>query len=160
MNKFVEKIKQLPLPVKQWGLFAAWMGAFMLVGILLWGLTGNIRSQMMISSVNRVLARSDSPYRLDRQIGALGRPGRAMQLGSWFTLKNSSNRAVVFPLMAGPNVAAALALLSPEGKVESLVPLSINAVQLFDRLPPGAIQLYTRRVEDANALILPVEGGL
>jgi hypothetical protein len=162
MNKFIEKIKRLPLPVKQWGLFAAWMGAFMLAGILLWGLTGNIRSQVMMSSVNSLLARSDSPYRLDRQIGALGRPGRAMQMGSWFTLKNSSNRAVVFPLIAGTNIAAVLVLLSPEGKVESLVPLSINAAQLFERLPAGAIQLYIRRAEEAHALLgaLPGGGGL
>jgi hypothetical protein len=160
MNKFSEKIALLPLPVKEWGLFAAWIGGLVLTGILLWALTGSLRSQIMVTSVNKVLDRSDIPYRLDKTIGALGKPGRAMQLGPWFTLRNTGGRAVVFPLMAGPNAAATLALLSPEGKVESLIPLSTGAVQLFERLPAGAIQLYIRRAEEAHALLgaLPEEG--
>jgi hypothetical protein len=151
MNSFNKKIALLPPSVKQWGLFAAWIGGLVLTGILFWGLTGSLRSQIMVSSVNKVLDRSNSPYRLDRAVGALGKPGRAMQLGSWFTLRNTGGRAVVFPLMTGPNAAAAMALLSPEGKVESLVPLSTSAVQLFERLPAGVIQLYIRRAEEAYA---------
>jgi hypothetical protein len=153
MNRFREKIASLPLAVKQWGIFAAWIGGLVLFGILIWGLTGPLRSQVLTMSVNKILDRSGNPYRLDRAIGALGKPGRAMQLGSWFTLRDTGGRAVVFPLMAGPNAAAVMALLSPEGKVESLVPLSTSAVQLFERLPAEAIQLYIRRAEAANALL-------
>jgi hypothetical protein len=161
MGKFSEKIALLPLPVKEWGLFAAWIGGLVLAGILLWGLTGSLRSQIVLTSANKVLDRSGIPYRLDRAIGALGKPGRAMQLGSWFTLRNTGGLAVVFPLMAGPNTAAAMALLSPEGKVESLVPLSTGAAQLFERLPAGTVQLYIRRAEEAYALlgVLPEGGG-
>ncbi|MDR2053436.1 MAG: hypothetical protein LBP80_08480 [Treponema sp.] len=162
MNRFKMlkgKIARLPLTVKQWGLFAAWIGGLVLVGILLWGLTGSLRSQLIAMSVNKVLDRSGIPHRLDRATGALGKPGRAMQLGSWFTLKNAGGRAVVFPLMSGPNTAAAMALLSPEGKVESLVPLSTGAVQVFERLPAGVAELYIRRAEEACALLgaLPEE---
>jgi hypothetical protein len=103
--------------------------------------------------VNKILDRSDIPYRLDRTIGALGKPGRAMQLGSWFTLRDTGGRAVVFPLITGPNAAAVAAFLSPEGKVESLVPLSTNAVQIFERLPARAVRLYIRRAEEAHALL-------
>jgi hypothetical protein len=159
MTRFSEKLALLPPPVKQWGFFAAWIGGLVLIGILLWGLTGSLRSQIIVTSANKVLDRSDIPYRLDKAIGALGKPGRAMQLGSWFTLRNNGGRAVVFPLMTGPNAAAALALLSREGKVESLIPLSTSAVQLFERLPAGVLQLYVRRAEEACALLgaLPEE---
>ncbi|MDR2785253.1 MAG: hypothetical protein LBB83_04985 [Treponema sp.] len=153
MNKFSKKIALLPLPVKHWGLFAAWIGGLVLTGILLWGLTGSLRSQIILTSVNKVLDRSGMPYRLEKTIGALGKPGRAMQLGSWFTLRDTGGLAVVFPLIAGPNTAAAMALLSREGKVESLVPLSTNAVQLFERLPAAVVQLYIRRAEEAYALL-------
>ncbi|MDR1411230.1 MAG: hypothetical protein LBI91_03380 [Spirochaetaceae bacterium] len=161
MNKFVKRIAQLPLPVKQWGLFAAWVGGLVLAGVLLWGLTGSLRSRIVLVSVNRVLDRSGIPYRLEGPISALGKPGRAMQLGSWFTLRNAGGRAVVFPLMAGPNTASALALFSPEGKLESLIPLGTNAVQLFERFPAAVIQLYARRAEEANSLLgaLPEGGG-
>ena len=159
MNKFSEKIALLPLPVKQWGFFAAWIGGLVLTGILFWGLTGSLRAQIMVISANKVLDRSGIPHRLDKTIDTLGKPGRATQLGSWFTLRNTGGRAVVFPLMAGPNAAAVMALLSPEGKVESLVPLSTGAVQLFERLPAGVVQLYIRRAEEAYALLgaLPEE---
>jgi hypothetical protein len=161
MNKLSEKIALLPLPVKQWGFFAAWIGGLVLIGILLWGLTGSLRSQIIVASANKVLERSDVPYRLDKAIGTLGKPGRATQLGSWFTLRNNDGRAVVFPLMTGPNAAAALALLSREGKVESLIPLSTGAVQLFERLPAEVVQIYVRRAEEACTLLgaLPEEEG-
>jgi hypothetical protein len=156
MNKFSEKIALLPLPVKQWGFFAVWIGGLILTGILLWGLTGSLRSQIVAASANKVLERSGISHRLDKATGALGKPGRAMQMGSWFTLRNAGGRAVVFPLMTGPNAAAAMALLSPEGKVESLVPLSTGAIQLFERLPAGVVQLYIRRAEEACALLGPL----
>jgi hypothetical protein len=163
MNKFSfnEKIAQLPRPVKDWGLFAAWIGGLVLIGILLWALTGSLRSQIMAASANKVLDRSGIPYRLDRAISALGKPGRAMQLGSWFTLENTGGRAVVFPLIAGPNTAAAMALLSPEGKVELLVPLGTGSAQLFETLPAGTVQIYIRRAEEAHALlgVLPEKEG-
>jgi hypothetical protein len=169
MNRFItdklhrvsERIAMLPPPVKQWGFFAAWIGGLVLIGILLWGLTGSLRSQIMAASANKVLDRSGISYRLDKALGAKGKPGRAMQLGSWFTLRNNEGRAVVFPLITGPDTAAALALLSREGKVESLVPLSTSAVQLFERLPDEVLQLYVRRAEDACVLLgaLPEEEG-
>jgi hypothetical protein len=83
-----------------------------------------------------------------------------MQLGFWFTLRDAGGRAVVFPLMSGSDTAAALAFFSPEGKLESLVPLGTNAAQLFERFPDAVVRLYARRAEEANALLgaLP-EGG-
>jgi hypothetical protein len=159
LQKIKERIAAIPLPVKQWGFFAAWIGGLVLTGILLWGLTGSLRSQVMATAVNKVLDSSGIPYRLDKAAGAWGKPGRAMQLGSWFTLGNNGGRAVVFSLITGPNAAAAMALLSREGKVESLIPLSTSALQLFERLPDETLQLYVRRAEEACALLgtLPEE---
>jgi hypothetical protein len=152
VNELTERIVQIPLPVKQWGLFAAWIGGLILICSLLWGLTGSVRSRLVLTSANKALESSDIPHRLDKPVGAGGSPLRAARLGSWFTLRNTEGRAVVFSLMAGADTAAVLALLSPGGKVELFVPLSANAEQLFGRLPAGTVQLYIRRVEEAYAL--------
>jgi hypothetical protein len=155
VNKLLEKIARIPLPVRQWGLFAAWIGSLILIGCLLWGLTDSFRSRLVLTSANKALESSDIPYRLDKLIYTGGRPLQATRprLGSWFTLRDAEGKAVVFPLMAGTDTAAVLALLSPGGKVESFVPLSANAKQLFGRLPAGTVQLYIRRAEEACALL-------
>jgi hypothetical protein len=152
-NNVLEKVARIPLPVRQWGLFAAWIGGLILIGCLLWGLTDSFRSRLVLTSANKALESSDIPHRLDKLIHAREKPLQTARLGSWFTLRDTEGKAVVFPLIAGADTAAVLALLSPGGKVESFVPLGANAKQIFGRLPAGTVQLYIRRAEEACALL-------
>jgi len=153
MSSLRENLEKLPPPVRQWGLFAAWIAGLFLISILLWAFTQNLRSQIMLNAVNKALARSEIPYRLEAPLSPLGRPGRAMQLGSWFSLSGSDSWAVVFPLISGGTLSAMLAIASPEGIVELMAPLTLSAEQSFRELPEGTVRIYSRRIEESVDLL-------
>jgi hypothetical protein len=82
-----------------------------------------------------------------------------MQAGSWFTLVNSDDRAVVFPLMADGILSSFVAMVSPEGKVYSLLPLGTHAARLITRLPQGTVATYIHRIEESAVLLRSSGGG-
>jgi hypothetical protein len=153
MNLFRDKLEKIPPTVRQWGLFAAWLAGLLLVGVLFWALTGPLRSGVMLNAVNKALIRSQAPYRLEAPVSALGKPGRAMQLGAWYTVSGSGSLAVVFPLMSGGSLLAVLAVAAPDGTVESMTPLSLNAEQAFRELPEGTVRLYRNRIAESMKLL-------
>jgi hypothetical protein len=153
MSLLREKLEKIPPPVRQWGLFAAWLAGLLLVGVLFWALTGPLRSRVMLTAVNKALTRAEAPYRLEAPVPALGKPGRAMQLGAWFTVGGSGSLAVVFPLMSGGSLLAVLAVAAPDGTVELITPLSLSAEQAFRELPEGTVRLYRNRIGESVRLL-------
>ncbi|MDR2029586.1 MAG: hypothetical protein LBP93_08635 [Treponema sp.] len=139
--------------LKDTGFLLGWILGLILIGGLLWFFTQPLRTRLVIRSVNRVLASLDEPRRLDDAISPWGLPGQGPQLGSWYILAEADGRAVVFPMMNEGILASFIAILSPEGTVDALLPLSANAVRILERLPPGTVQTYKRRIEGSEALI-------
>jgi hypothetical protein len=145
---------------RQMGIFLGWVAGLFLVGALGWIFTQPVRTRMLIRSVNRVLADSGEDLRLDAPISPWGMPGRAMQGGSWFTTLDGEDRGIVFPIMSGGIMVSFLGIISPEGTLRSLIPLSRHAEKMWDRLPPEYLRIYVNRIEASYALILAAEGGL
>jgi hypothetical protein len=79
-------------------------------------------------------------------------------LGSWYTLAETEGRAVVFPMMSDGILASFIAILSPRGTVDVLLPLSVNSARILKRLPRGTIQTYIRRIEGSELFTAPGEG--
>jgi hypothetical protein len=144
-----ERLQNLPPPVKEWGVFAAWIGALLLVGTLAWALTGPVRSRVLIRQANRSLVRQDSIIRLDAPLSTLTVPGRISQIGFWFTLLDSEKHGVVFSIMSGSFNAVVLGIVDVSGRVEELIPLSANARSQFSAIPVGTMNLYLRRIEES-----------
>jgi hypothetical protein len=154
---FTEKLKNLPPGLRTLGIFAAWIGGIILLGSLLWFLTQPVRQGMIIRSVNRILAAAGEPLRLEAALSPWGMPGRATQLGLWFSLTGSGERGLLFPVASDGAFASCLAVLSPEGRLRTLIPLSGHAQRIFPLIPPGVLGLYTRRIEASYAALWPEE---
>jgi hypothetical protein len=75
----------------------------------------------------------------------------ANPMGVWYSIANSESMMFVFAIMWEGILIPCGAQVSPEGKVEELLPLSAHARQLFGQLPQGIMRLYIRRVEAAAA---------
>lgn len=143
-------IKWAEVPgLKDLGVFAGWILGIFLLGGLLWYGTQGARASMMIRSVNMVLAALEEPWRLKSPLPFQSIP----EQGSRFSLVETNGRAVVFSIITEGAFVPFAALISPEGKVEKLVPLMDDSAQVLERLTPGAIAVHTRRIEAAEALI-------
>jgi hypothetical protein len=132
------------------GIFTAWIAGILLLGSLSWFFTQPIRERILLYSVNRVLTTSGLSLRLEAPIFPWRMPGKATQLGSWFTLANSEDWGVVFSIMFDGIPASFFAVVSPRGAVNSLVPLSNHSAKVLDRLPPETLRIYTRRIGAGN----------
>ncbi|MDR2742593.1 MAG: hypothetical protein LBB98_10630 [Treponema sp.] len=149
----LEKLKDLPPPVRRMGLFAGWIAGLILISALLWGLTQPVRNRALLNGVNRILSTVGEEIRLETALSSWGMPGRAVQSGTWFTTVNSEEWAVVFTVASDGVFTPFLALISPDGKASPFIPLSIHAEAVFQRLPPGQFRIYARHIETSYALL-------
>jgi hypothetical protein len=135
------------------GIFAGWTAGLMLVSALLWGFSQPVRNRALLNSVNRILAARGEEARLETPLSSWGMPGRAAQSGTWFTTVNSEEWAVVFTVASDGVFTPFLAFVSWEGKAGPLIPLSVHAEAASQRLPPGHLRIYVRRIEASCALL-------
>jgi hypothetical protein len=140
--------------LKDPGIFAGWIGGILLLGGLLWLGTQGIRSETIARSVNRALQEAGDP----RRIGAPS-PFRSLpDQGYRYSLLSQAGKAVVFSVMSGGDAIPFAAMISSEGIVEELIPLARNRNRTLQRLPPGLLPAYIRRIEAVEAQIASREG--
>jgi hypothetical protein len=143
----------MPGSFRNAGIFAAWIAGILLLGSLAWFFTKPVRDRMLLYSVNRVLTASGLSPRLEAPILPWRMPGKATQLGRWYTLAGSEDWGVVFSVMIDGIPVSFFAAVSPRGAVNSLVPLSNHSVKALDRLAPETLRIYTRRIGVGNAAL-------
>jgi hypothetical protein len=134
------------LKFKEPGVLGGWLLGIFLVGGLLWYGTQGARTEMMIRSVNMVLEARKDPRRLQAPLFSRLIP----EQGNWFSLIGTQGKAVVFSIIARGTFLPFAAMISPEGKVEELVPLTGNSIRMVDSLSPETIAIYIRRIEAAE----------
>jgi hypothetical protein len=122
------------------GIFTGWIAGLLIAGGLAWFFTQPVRARILMESVNAVLAEAGAAGRLRAYI-----PEAAP--GVWYTRADSGGRGVVFSVMDHGIMAAYAAMLSGDGKLESLIPLNVHGEELLERLPPAYFRPYLRRIE-------------
>jgi hypothetical protein len=73
-------------------------------------------------------------------------------MGTWYTMTSKEN-AVIFPLVTEGIFSPCLAIINRDGKLSTLIPLTINGDGTLPRINPGYLQIWTDRIE-RNAAIL------
>ncbi|MDR2630833.1 MAG: hypothetical protein LBC60_07925 [Spirochaetaceae bacterium] len=131
---------------KEVGILGGWLLGIFLLGGLLWYGTQGARATVMIRAVNMVLEAREDPRRLQAPLF----PRLIPEQGNWFSLVDARGRAVVFSVITDGTLVSFAAMLSPEGKVEDLVPLTGNSLRMADRLSPETMRVYVRRIEAAE----------
>jgi hypothetical protein len=141
--------KSMIARLKDASIFAGWIGGILLIGGLCWFLSAPLRTRLLMRSVNRVLTLAGDPRRLDAAIPPSELSSGALRTGTWYRMAFSreGSRAVVFTLMAEGRFFPCAAELSPEGRVEEIIPLSREGEKIFKTLSPGSVQIYIRRIE-------------
>jgi hypothetical protein len=153
MERRYNRFDAIPEGIRNMGVLLGWIGGILLTGCLLWFLTQPVRNMALLRSVNKVLAVSEEPWRLNAAIAPWGQSGRAMQAGTWFSVVNSTDWAVVFQIMTDGVSASFVAVVRTGGIVRSILPLSAHSVQMVKRLPQETVQIYIHRIESSYALL-------
>jgi hypothetical protein len=122
-----------------------WIIGFLLLISMLWILTGPLQTNYLLRTVNNVFINNNDSRRLSGYVRQ--KAPKAGLLGYWFSMHNSQNKIFVFTVFQDGMLAPIGAIVSPDGTVEEMMPLSAHAVQIFNRLPDSILQIYVSRIE-------------
>ena len=129
-------------------IFCAWIASMLLIISLCWFLTRSLRVNLLQSSVNRVFIENGDTRRIlrpDPRDTSVQLPSQIGK-GMWFSM-NDGNRVLVFSLIADGIFIPCAAIVDNEGKLQELIPLTSSGNKMLNRISPGIINLYARRIE-------------
>jgi len=122
-----------------------WVAGLLLLTSLLVIFTVSVQGYYVLRSVNSMFMNKNDARRLSAYIQQ--KPGKAEPYGYWYSMTNSENRMFVFSVFRDGILLPLGAVVSGDGSVEEIIPLSAHAVQAFDNLPESVLQMYVRRIE-------------
>jgi hypothetical protein len=147
LERKTKKLEALFSGMRDKAILAGWIGGLVLAGVLLWFFTQPVRVRITGEAVNRILSLREDSRRLGNSVPRDQIRRNLIPLGTWYTLENSPGRALVFSLTAGGGRIACVAMVSPDGRVEELIPLNDPGERMLKRLGEGALWAYMRRIE-------------
>jgi len=122
-----------------------WVAGLLLLISLLVIFTVPVQANYLLRNVNSVFLNNNDSRRLAAHIQQ--KSGKADPFGYWFSMLNSENRMFVFSFFKDGILIPLGAVVSTDGIVEEIIPLSAHAVQAFQALPESIIQMYVKRIE-------------
>jgi hypothetical protein len=137
--------------------FLGWLAALFLIAGLAWFLSRPVRTSVMIRNINITLHNTQEFRQLEAPLADKSIPrlkaAKAAQLGTWYSVSNSKDRAVVFSIMDDGILASYVLFVSPKGEARDPVPLGAHSAQALQRLPRGVLQTYINRLVAGAALL-------
>jgi hypothetical protein len=131
--------------LKDKAILIGWAVGLLFFTSLLWILTQPAQAHYLLRTVNNVFINNNDSRRVSNYLPQ--KTGKAGLLGYWYSMINSEKRMFVFGVFRDGALIPAGAVVSANGEVEELIPLSAHAVQVFDALPESILQLYVTRIE-------------
>ena len=135
--------------LKDRSLFAGWIAGVVLIGALAWVLCRPLLSSYLMRSVNQSMIAAGETVRVTPS-QKFPQPKQS-PLGVWYPIFGSDDRFFVFTIFQDGILGVFGARVTPENAVTEVIPISGHARQIFPRLSPGIIKLYSRRIESAAA---------
>jgi hypothetical protein len=133
-----------------------WIGSILIIGGACWMLTQPVRDRYLMRAVNRVLEQ----YGDSRRLSELSSGSGGSIIGSWYTMIKGrqqgisgtdnfieGTRAFVFTFIAEGTFFPCAAIIDPMGQVKEFIPLNIHGKKILDRISPGILKLYIKRIE-------------
>jgi len=136
-------------------IFLGWITGLLALIALLWILTQPLQTYYLLRTVNNVFIASSDSRRLTAYAGQKEKAGL---LGYWYSMYNYDGKMFVFAVFRDGILIPLGAIVSANGKVEEIIPLSAHAVQTFDSLSESILKIYVTRIEAAARTNLTVEG--
>jgi len=124
-----------------------WIAGLLLLVCVIWVLVQPALAFNLMRTVNSVLVNNNDSRRISVYLHT--KPGKAEIFGYWYTMFNSTNKFFVFTTFQDGILVPLGAVVSSDGDVSEILPLSAHAAQIFDAMPKSVLQMYVDRIEDA-----------
>ena len=136
--------------LKDKAILFGWVTGLLVIIALLWILTQPLQANNLLRAVNNAFISAGDSRRISRYEGVSSeRPGL---LGYWYSMYNSMDKLFVFTVFQDRILVPLGAIVSDNGAVEEIIPLSAHAAQTFDNMPRSILRMYAARIE-AEALV-------
>jgi len=132
---------------KDKAILTAWVTGVLLIISLIWVFSQPLQSRYLMRTVNSVFISNNDARRLVSPIPRM--TDNANLLGYWYSMNNSQDKMFVFVVFQDGILIPLGAVISDDGNVNELIPLSAHAVQVFDSIPKSILNIYIRRIETA-----------
>ena len=116
---------------------------------LIWILSQPLQKYYLLRTINNVLISNGDSRRITEYKGVSD--GRAGLFGYWFLLYDSPGSMFVFAAFQDGILVPLGAIVSDNGSVDDIIPLSAHAMQIADKLSISVLQVYIKRIETAAA---------
>jgi len=133
------------IKIKDKAILAAWITGIILLISMLWIFTHGVQASYLMRSVNKVFDNNNDTRRAVSYIQQ--KSDNAGLIGYWYSMVNTTDKLFVFTVFNDGILVPLGAVVSAEGKVNEIMPLSAHAVHIFDSLPEIIIQMYSNRIE-------------
>jgi len=133
--------------IKDKAIIFGWVAGLLFFLSLLWILTQPIQKHYLLRAINNVLIANGDSHRVMDYKGV--NDGKTGLFGYWYLVYNSTSSMFVFAAFQDGILIPLGAVVSDNGSVEDIIPLSAHAAQAADKLPASVLQLYITRIEDA-----------
>jgi len=140
-----------------------WIASILIIAGLCWTLTQSVRNRFLTRAVNRVLEQYGDSRRLAELSSSVGRGGTSL-IGSWHTMIKARQQGIsnnddfldgttafVFSFIAEGTIFPCVAVVDPMGKVQEFIPLNTHGKKILDRISPGTLKLYIKRIEGSGS---------
>ena len=135
--------------MKDKAILFGWIAGLLLLISMLWIFTQPLQTLYLLRTINNVFISNNDSRRLSSYLHQ--RTPKAGLLGYWFLMNNPEKRMFVFTVFQNGILIPLGAVVSANGTVEEILPLSAHAVQAFEDLPKSILQMHVSRIEDGAA---------
>jgi hypothetical protein len=122
-----------------------WIMGLLFFLSLLWIFSQPLQKYYLLRTINNVLISNGDSRRITEYKGA--NDGKAGLFGYWFLMYDSTDKMFVFAAFQDGILVPLGAIVSPNGSVSDIIPLSAHAMQVADKLPMSFLQVYIARIE-------------
>jgi hypothetical protein len=130
--------------LKDKAVLSCWIAGLLILISIFWVISQNVQTFNLLRTVNNVLISNNDSRRVHAFIP--GKTAKKGLLGYWYSMNNPANQMFVFTVFQG-GILVPLGAVVSSGSVEEIIPLSSHAVQIFDNIPQGILQMYIDKIE-------------
>jgi len=133
--------------LKDKAILCGWVAGLLIIIASLWIFTQPLQANTLLRTVNNVFISAGDSRRILRYEG--GSMENSSLLGYWYSMYNSTDKLFVFTVFQDGIMVPLGAIVSANGTVEEILPLSAHAAQTFDNMPFSILRMYITRIEAA-----------